>query len=360
MRNEALPAHLQEIAMVRKFAIDRELEEFWDREQNRRRHLRPRLNLARTVLGLSMEQLDGEDREALEECARQNDRRFDPLRPFVEFRDLSKAVGSLGGFTVQTEICEAIDILRPWSVTVRAGMLIESGLIGDLALPKVSGKSTPTWVNSEATQITASTPTLVQAAMTPKTVGNVIVFSRQLRIQTNAERFVARELLRTIGTAIDQAVINGSGASGQPLGLLNTSGVQTQSGTNMNAGVLTMKQKSAEANAVDEQITFLSTPAVRQLLETRERATGGGEFVWQHDQVADRRAYVSTDVPTATMISGDWGLVYLGIWGNGFVLEINPYDPAGFKAGTIQARLLVSCDVGVLHPSAFIQATSIT
>jgi hypothetical protein len=121
-----------------------------------------------------------------------------------------------------------------------------------------------------------------------------------------------------------------------------------------------MKRKSAEANVTDEAISYLSTPAVRELLEGRERATGGGRFVWDKDQVADRAAYVSTDVPTATMICGDWSLIYLGIWGEGFVLEVNPFDPTGFKTGTIQARMLVTCDVAVLHPSAFVVASSIT
>jgi hypothetical protein len=60
------------------------------------------------------------------------------------------------------------------------------------------------------------------------------------------------------------------------------------------------------------------------------------------------------------MICGDWSLLYLGIWGQGFVLEINPYDPSGFKAGLIQGRMIVSCDVAVLHPTAFVVASSIT
>jgi HK97 family phage major capsid protein len=185
-------------------------------------------------------------------------------------------------------------------------------------------------------------------------------YSRQFSKQANAPQFVASELLRTVGTAIDQAIINGSGVSGQPLGMTSTAGVQTQSGTTLNAGVGIMKQKSAEANVTDESIAFLSTPAVRQLLETRERATGGGRFVWDADKVSDRPAYVSTDVPTAVMICGDFSLVYLGIWGAGMFLELNPFEQTNFRAGIIQARVIVSCDVAVLHPSAFIVASSIT
>jgi HK97 family phage major capsid protein len=233
-------------------------------------------------------------------------------------------------------------------------------LIGDQAVPKVTAKSTPALLSTESTQITPSQPTIAQVTLTPKTVGAVINYSRLLSKQANAAQFAARELLRTIGTSIDAAILNGSGVSGQPTGIIGTAGVQTQSGTTLNAGVFTMKQKSAEANVTDENIKFLSTPAVRQLLETRERATGGGRFVWQADQVADRAAYVSTDVPTAVMICADFSLAYLGFWGAGLVLEINPFEQTNFKSGVIQARVLATCDVAVLHPSSIVVASSIT
>ncbi len=359
-RSERLPENLQNIVDTLTQCHESQMFSWLDRQEELRRPKNPKLSLSRAVLGLAHGKLDGQDREVLEETARRNGKPFDALRPLIAFRDLVVAVGSAGGYLRPTDVREAVDILRPWSVTTKAGMLVESGLVGDVAFPKVTQKTTPAWLSNEAQQVTPSTPTLSQVAMTPKTVGDVVVFSRQLSRQTNADRFVGRELLRTIGSAIDQAVFNGSGASGQPLGILNTSGVQTQSGTTLNAGTATMKRKTAEANVNDEQIAFISTPAVRETLEGRERATGGGRFVWHEDLVADRRAYVSTDVPTATMISGDWSLIYLGIWGDAFALEINPFDPNAFKTGTIQARILMTCDVAVLHPSAFVAATAIT
>jgi hypothetical protein len=121
-----------------------------------------------------------------------------------------------------------------------------------------------------------------------------------------------------------------------------------------------MKRKAAEANVGDARIAYISTPAVRELLEGREIVTGSGQFVWQRDQVADRAAYVTTDMPAATMICGDYGNVYVGIWGEAFVLEINPFDPTNFRAGVIQARVLLSCDVAVLYPAGFAVASSIT
>jgi len=320
----------------------------------------PKLNPDTLFRDLSRGELLGENREALQESAKRDGVVFDGVRPYLSFRDLSVAAGAAGGFLKQTDVQESVDILRPWSVMARAGVQVEFGLVGDQVVPKVSAKTTPNWLPTEATQGTATTPQLSQVSLAPKDLVGSLQYSRQFSKQANAPAFAARELLRTVGAAVDEAVIAGTGVSGQPTGIINTNGIQTQSGTTLNSGVNTMKQKSAEANVTDENIAFLSTPAVRALLENRERVTGSGRFVWDKDQVADRAAHVSTDIPTATMLAGDFSLIYLGFWGAGLVLEINPYEQTNFRSGVIQARVLVSCDVAVLHPGAFIVASSIT
>lgn len=358
MRKETLSPKLQMILDSRAQAIEAELLGF-QRDQ-RDRPKGPRLNVDTLFQDLARGHFAGENHEALQEGARRDGVQLDPLRPYIGFRDLTVASGPSAGFLKQTDVQESVDILRPWSVMARAGIQIEFGLVGDQVVPKVTQKTTPNWLSTEATPATESIPTLSQVAVSPKNVAGLIEYSRHFSKQANAPAFAARELLRTVGTAIDQAIISGTGASGQPLGLLNTAGVQTQSGTTLNGGCATMKRKSAEANVTDEQISFLSTPAIRELLEGREKATGGGKFVWDKDQVADRPAYVSTDMPIATMTCGDFSLVYLGFWGAGLVLEINPYEQTNFRAGIIQARVLVSCDVAVLHPSGFIVASAIT
>jgi HK97 family phage major capsid protein len=317
----------------------------------------PRLNLARLILDLAdpAGRGDPQNRELLQDYARRAGQHYDsdrPLIPFTAFRDLIVASGSGGGFLHGAETRDAIDILRPWSVTARAGVMIETGLVGDQAIPKVTAKATPEWLGTEASEMTPSQPTLAQVVMTPKQVGALVNFSRQLAKQANAEEFVGRELMRTIGTALDQAVLNGSGAAGQPLGLLNTAGVQSQSGTTLNAGVQTMKRLCAEANVDDARIVFLSTPAVRELLEGRERSSPSGRYVWGLDTVADRPAYVSTNMPAATMVAGDWSNIFVGIWGEAFEIQINNFDPAGFRRGTIQARIILSCPFKITSASS--------
>lgn len=328
------------------------------------RELGGAFSFRRALICMSDGKLDGVEREMLEEVARIAGTPFDPSRVVIPFglfaRDLTSASALSGGYLVGTETGEALDVLRPWSVTARAGITVLENLRGNQVLPRTTTKATPVWLSTEGSQATPSTPSLGAMALTPKTAGAGIKFSRQLSLQAAAENYVRRELLRTVATAVDQAVLTGTGAAGQPTGLLNSAGLLTQSGTSLGwTGVLNMKQQCASANAADASLAFLTTPEVRELLEARERAAGSG-FVWEDESVASRPAYASTDVPAATMICGDWSDVLFGLWGQGFVFEVNPFDPAGFKVGIIEARVLVSCDVAIGHPTSWCVATSIT
>ena len=120
-----------------------------------------------------------------------------------------------------------------------------------------------------------------------------------------------------------------------------------------------MQETVAEANADDGVVSFVGTPAVRKLLSARERATGSG-FIWDSGRIAGLPGYCTMDVPSATLIAGAWPELFLGLWGPGVELQINPNDAAGFKAGIVQVRCLVSCDVALAHAAAFNAATSVT
>lgn len=319
----------------------------------------------RRALGcMSTAGLDGIEREVAQETAKAAGVPFDShkmVMPWGLFqRDLTTETPGAAGYLVGAATDEALDVLRPWSVVARAGITIFERLSSSLLLPRTTSKAIAYWLANQATNITESTPATGQIAFEPKEAGAYIEFSRQFALQTRyaGEQYVRRELLRTVGSLVDQAVLSGSGAAGQPTGLLNTAGIGTQSGTSLSyTGVCDMKEAAATANAPDEAIAFLGTPAVRQLLEVRERATGSG-FIWDDDRVASRPAHVTTDLPAATLIAGAWSELILGLWGPGVEFSVNPY--AGFPQGIIGARVVVACDVAVAHAAAFTAASSIT
>jgi len=346
--------------------------EAWEREREAKQRLKDGakpFSLSRAILGMASGSMDAAERNLLEKAAALAGVHFDAQRIFLpwallqpETRDLTVASAGSGGYLVATSYGAARDTLRGWSVALSAGITVIDGLVGDMAIPRITTAPTGYALATETTTITESQPVIGQVAFTPKNLACFCEFSRLLAKQAAAETVVKMILLSTLGKFLDTQILNGSGASGEMTGILNTAGLQTQSGTSLaQAGVTVMKQKAAEAGAVDRELGFISTPAVRQLLEIREKVAGNAGFIWQGGQVADLPAFASVECPAATMLVGPWAQVILGMWGApGLMLEINPFDPTGFKAGVIQGRMILTADVGVIRPSAFVKSTSIT
>jgi hypothetical protein len=313
--------------------------------------------------------LQGAEREWGQETARLSQRGYDPHRLWVPFaalhqsRDLQAASAGAGGFLVDAVTLPARDILRPWSVTLRGGITVVESLTSDAVLPVVTGNDVSvTWSQDETTEAQPSTPTLASAALSPKTAIGLLQASRNFMKQADPERWIRRELLRTAGSVVDTAVLNGSGASSQPLGILQSPDLSTQSGTGLAwAGVLAMKGNAVEVNAQDGTISFIGTTSVRELLEGRERATGGGTFLWEDDRIASCAAFATTLMPAATLLSGPMAEVHFGLWGAGMSVQVNPFDPTLFKTGAVQIRVVVSCDVAIgCDRTAFTKAESIS
>jgi len=99
---------------------------------------------------------------------------------------------------------------------------------------------------------------------------------------------------------------------------------------------------------------------VRRVLQGREGASGNGGFVWQNNQIAGIPAQVTTNLPAGSLVIGPWNRIFVSVWGAGFTLEINPFEPSNFKSGVIQARIILSCDVAVRQAAAFVWATSVS
>ena len=79
--------------------------------------------------------------------------------------------------------------------------------------------------------------------MSPKNLAALSKYSRQTLLQATPgiEELIRRDLTDGINAAVDSAVLNGSGSSGQPTGIRNTSGIGSVAmGTN--GGAITMEK----------------------------------------------------------------------------------------------------------------------
>jgi len=281
------------------------------------------------------------------------------IRPDYLARDLSKATLSAGGALVGAEKLPVADLLAPWSVAAQAGVTVLSLTgDGDVSIPKTSASMTGYWLTNEATAVTQSDLSLGVNNLSPKNLGTYTKFSRQLLRQSNiGDALLQQHMLALIGRTFDAAILTGSGASGQPTGIENTASVNATTGAFSLTTALTMEENAATQGASDNQVGFVTTPAVRRILKARTPDAGSaGELIWRSsadgDTLAGRRAHVANYAPSATVYCGPWNDCVLAVWGVP-MLELNPYDPTDFKSGMVGARMMLSADVAFLHPTAW-------
>ena len=91
-------------------------------------------------------------------------------------------------------------------------------------LPKASATS----IATEGGGATESEMTVGNVSLTPKTLGAFTDCTRQLLTQSSlsVENLIRDDLVQAMALAIDKA-LEGTGASGQPTGILNTTGINS-------------------------------------------------------------------------------------------------------------------------------------
>jgi hypothetical protein len=143
------------------------------------------------------------------------------------YRDLVAGTAGAGGNLVATELLGSsfIELLRHAMILDKLGVTWLRDLNGNVAIPSATGTTSAYWV-AEGGAPTESAAAFGQVVLTPHTVGAFTDYSRRLLLQSSidVEAFVRADLAAIIGQAIQAAAINGSGASNEPTGLLNTSG----------------------------------------------------------------------------------------------------------------------------------------
>jgi HK97 family phage major capsid protein len=279
-------------------------------------------------------------------------------------RDLNVATTTQGGFLTQTSIISFDELLRNISFAYRMGVRRLSGLRDTVAIPRQSAAATAVWLANETSTITESTPAFVQLLMAPKQVGAYTEISRQLLMQSviAVESFLQQDLAAVVGLAVDAAVLNGSGASGQPTGLDNTSGVGSVTGTTLAFDdILEFQTDVAAGNVRPVRGGYVTTPAVASLCIQRVKYASTASPLWEGNiwegQMQGFPAMSTNQVAAATMYFGDWDKAVVGEWG---VLEIETNPFANFQAAIIGVRAIYSIDVGIRYPVAFSRAGTIT
>ncbi len=153
-------------------------------------------------------------------------------------RTLAAGTDSAGGYVVAAEYLanEFIEMIRDNSVCFEAGVRRLSGLTtSPVEIGKQTGGATAYW-GAENTAITASEQTFGRVGMVPHPLTGLVKVSNQLIRMSNpsVETLIMEDLAAVLGLKLDLGILKGTGSSNEPLGIINTAGINTKS---MNATV---------------------------------------------------------------------------------------------------------------------------
>ena len=288
----------------------------------------------------------------------------------IQKRDLNTGTATAGGNLVATDLLAGsfIDALRNAMVINGLGTRMLTGLVGNIAIPRLSGTGTAYWV-AENTSPTESDQTIAQVTLSPKTVGAFTDISRRLLLQSSldVEAMVQNDLATILGLAIQQAAISGSGASNQPSGILTRVTSSVIGGANGAAptwaNMIALESDVAVANADIGTLAYLTNAKVRGKLKSTSKVTGQNGFVWDDGDtpVNGYRTAVTNAVPSnlvkgtsgsvcSAIIYGNFADLVIGMWG-ALDLMVDPYT--GSTAGTVRVVALQDVDVQLRNVVSF-------
>ena len=278
-------------------------------------------------------------------------------------RDLSAGTATDGAELVRTDLLAGsfIDVLRNMLVVEAAGATTLTDLMGDVAIPRQTSGMTGAWISTEGGNASQVDPQFDQVSLTPRTCGVYTEFTRQLLLQSSIdiEAFIRRDLAAGMATTIDLAALYGSGASGQPTGVINTSGITTVTafaGANPTfAEVITLETALDTSNALLGSMSYILKANMKGVLKSTEKATNTAQFVYESDNTMNGyNAYVTNQLTDGDLFFANWADLILGFW-SGLSLLVDPYTNS--LSGTIRVVGHQSVDVAVRHPESFAYGT---
>ena len=252
-----------------------------------------------------------------------------------------------------------IDALRNASAVMPLATNL-NGLSGDVKIPKKTAASTAAFISSEGGAAGESEMTIGSVTMTPKTCGAFTDVTRQLMIQSSldVENLIRDDLAQSMAIAIDDAALEGSGSSGNPTGITNTSGINTVSLSSAAAPTFAEMVSIETAVAVDNallgDLAYIINPTNYGTLKTTAKASNTAEFVAVDGVVNGYPVVRSSQLTANNYVFGNFNDLLIGFFG-GLDLTVDPYTNS--TSGTVRIVALQSVDVAVRHAVSFCNAS---
>lgn len=300
------------------------------------------------------------------------------LHSMLGQKTLTATIPSDGGFTVPLAFSgDYIKALYANTILEKLGVRKVPMPNGNLSIPKMTAKASAYWIG-EAQSIPTSQAQFGEINLKAKKLASLTPVSNDL-LRFNAvgiDSWIAEDLMMNAKVELDDAFLNGTGTSHTPLGLKNTSGVQTWapiSGTdlalNTPSGMLALLKSK---NIPMENVKWLLNPLGEAWLEDLAFASGPFAFpsldegrLKGYDVIESATVGYDTASDTADFWVGDWSQF---IWGVGYDISVemsregtfadgNGNNISAFQNDLTLVRLITEHDFAVKHPEAFVKAS---
>ena len=267
-----------------------------------------------------------------------------------------------------------IEALRARQVLSGLGATYIPGLTNRVRMPKISTGATAAFVE-EAGDVADQSQADDSVTLQPRTLGAYADISRLLMLESvpAIEQVVQDDLLRSVADAIELAAINGSGSSGNPTGILNTSGVNDLDiSTGTDVAALTWADITDLVKLVEEDngvvnanaLGFLTNSKVKSKMANTVKVASTDSVMLLNDPWNSLYGYpiaFSSNVPSnlnpgdggtdaSAMIFGDFSQLMIGLFGAPSI-QVNPYT--GQLAGTVRISIHQEVDVAVRNAVSF-------
>jgi HK97 family phage major capsid protein len=282
-----------------------------------------------------------------------------------------------GGALVGTNRLDAqfIDLIRNRSAFLNSGLTMLSGLEGNVEIPKKLGTSQYYFVGENA-DVANSKLTFGLVNMIPRTIGVRVPISRRMMIQSSpdVENLVRMDMAESVALGMDSSIGYGTGSNGQPLGIMNTTGIGsvTLGGgsskafpANVGGGThdcgdwadYVDLETALSANNLDAgAMRYIMNSTVKGALKQTLRASAAGSDYIMTDagEVNGYPVVVSNQMQQNDVLFGNFADCVVGMW-SGLDLLIDPLTQSA--SGQVILTVHQDFDVAVRRPQSFALGT---
>ena len=259
-----------------------------------------------------------------------------------------------------------IDALRNAMLGARLGVRYIPGMQGNARIVK-GGGVTASWLAEEAAASKVK-DTFSTVDMTPHRLQVLGGYTYDLLKQAAlpVERILWDELIRAHAQALDDAIFNGSGTSGQPLGILANEGIGSVSGSGANgtainwANIVALESVVGDANGLFGRLAYVTNSKVAGSMKANPQVAGFPRYMMEDGRTNGFAVEVTNAIPSnltkgtgtglSAMIFGNFEEVLVPQWG-GLDMIVDPFSSKA--KGVVEVTAIAYHDVCVRRPACF-------